>query len=165
MSGLNVTAPPQAPQFNAVMTDGYVNQQEYNQSVQTPITLTGQVSGSGSLSLRLMGSSGLALDLTPTLSAGSWSQTLSAAQLDSLGEGLITMQASQLVAGVSSPVATGSFVFDKTLPASVTAARIQAALERNVDTELSGGLLATVSNNNLTEAYDGTVLYLSLIHI
>lgn len=162
VSGLNVTAPPQAPQFNAVMTDGYVNQQEYNQSVQTPITLTGQVSGSGSLSLRLMGSSGLALDLTPTLSAGSWSQTLSAAQLDSLGEGLITMQASQLVAGVSSPVATGSFVFDKTLPASVTSARIQAALERNVDTELSGGLLATVSNNNLTEAYDGTVLYVPL---
>ena len=159
VSGLNVSAPPQAPQFNAVMTDGYVNQQEYNQA---PITLTGQVSGSGTLSLRLTGSNSQVLDLTPTVTAGSWSLTLSATQLDSLGEGTIGMQATQVVSGVTSPTATGSFVFDKTLPASVTAARIQAALERNVDTELSGGLLATVSNNNLTEAYDGTVLYVPL---
>ncbi|PUE07619.1 type I secretion C-terminal target domain-containing protein [Limnohabitans sp. T6-20] len=159
VSGLNVSAPPQAPQFNAVMTDGYVNQQEYNQA---PITLTGQVSGSGTLSLRLTGSNSQVLNLTPTVTAGSWSLTLSAAQLDSLGEGTIGMQATQVVSGVTSPTATGSFVFDKTLPASVTAARIQAALERNVDTELSGGLLATVSNNNLTEAYDGTVLYVPL---
>lgn len=159
VSGLNVSAPPQAPQFNAVMTDGYVNQQEYNLA---PITLTGQVSGSGTLSLRLTGSNSQVLNLTPTVTAGSWSLNLSAAQLDSLGEGTINMQATQVVSGVTSPTATGSFVFDKTLPASVTAARIQAALERNVDTELSGGLLATVSNNNLTEAYDGTVLYVPL---
>lgn len=161
VSGLVVEAPPQAPQFNAVASDGYVNLQEYTQAITSPLAINGQVSGSGAVTLVLTGTLG-ALTLTPTVTAGTWSQALTTAQLDSLGEGVVTMSAYQVAAGVTSPTGSGSFVFDKTLPAPASAESVRAALEKNADTELAGGLLPGISNNNLTEAYDGTVLYVPL---
>ncbi len=161
VSGLSVDAPPLAPQFNAVGVDGFVNRQEYTQAASIGLVVNGQVSGSGALTLQLSGALG-SLTRTPTVSAGSWSLALTQADLDALGEGLITLSAQQVVAGVASPVATSSFVFDKTAPAAPSADNIRLALEKNADTELAGGLLATASNNNLTEAYDGTLLHVPL---
>ena len=161
VSNLTVVAPPQAPQINAVASDGYINQQEYQQAGVAPLTLTGQANGSGAMTLVLTGPAGN-LTFSPQVSAGAWSQALTQADLDALGEGVVGVSAQQVVSGVTSPLATASFVFDKTLPSLPSAANEQAALEKNTQTELAGGLLATSNSNYLTEAYDGTVMHVPL---
>ncbi|PUE07214.1 hypothetical protein B9Z51_15275 [Limnohabitans sp. T6-5] len=166
VSGVAVDAPPLAPQIDAVMTDGYVNLAEFTADQTTPgsILISGTSSSNGAVTVELSRTGTLIkITLQCTAVGGIWTVPVSQTQLLDLGEGTIDMAAYLIDAGlVQSATSNGSFVFDKTLPASVLDVNMQAAQVQNARGELAGGLIVMPDNHNLTEATDGTVVHVGL---
>ena len=160
-SAVAVQAPPQAPQIDAVMSDGYVNQSEYQTGVDNPqsLSLTG-LSADGTVHVTLSSqSSGQSVSWSGSAqaSAGVWRLEVPAQQLALLGEGRIEVSAYlQNLAQVDSPLSSSSFVFDRTAPVAPSSASQAQALVQVVKSELSGGLIAMADNGGLSEAYGGT---------
>lgn len=153
VSGINVTAPPQIPQIDTVSTDGFVNAAERSAVYAShPLVISGTASGSGTVVLTLVGTNGQSVVLENlVVSGGVWSANLSGDDLDSMGEGRITMSAVFTRAdGAVSLAGTGAWVYDRTAPSAPTAQSTELAGFANATSELSGGLIRL--NGAITEA-------------
>jgi hypothetical protein len=85
-------------------------------------------------------------------SSGNWATTLTAGELDTLGEGALAVRAQFVRAsdGSVSATAVANFAFDKTAPNAASVANQNAANQANAVSELAGGVIAT--NGQTTEA-------------
>ncbi len=153
VSGVSVTAPPQIPQIDSVSTDGYLNISERAAMDAThPLAITGSASGSGSVKLTLQGAHGQQVVLENlVVTGGVWTASLSADNLDSLGEGRITMSAVFTRSDAAVSLAgTGSWTYDRTAPSAPDVESVNNAGYANAISELAGGLIRL--NGQITEA-------------
>lgn len=156
INSLSVIAPPPPPLLDTVGLDGFINKAEYaNLGINGTITISGSAASTeGTIVVELNNGqeSGrgtefrvlVFLDVAVT-SSSTWRITLTAAQLDEIGEGVIGIKASFIRASdkAVSPFALGSFGFDKTLPNLPTSTNQIRTDEANAVSELAGGLIAT----------------------
>jgi len=153
VSGVTVTAPPQIPQIDSVSTDGYLNISERAAMDAThPLAITGSASGTGSVKLTLQGTHGQQVELENlVVTGGVWTAFLSADNLDSLGEGRITMSAVFTRSDAAVSLAgTGAWTYDRTAPSAPSAESVNNAGYANATSELAGGLIRL--NGQMTEA-------------
>ena len=154
---LTVVAPPPVPLLSTVGGDGFINLADYTAlGGDGTIAVTGSTaSNAGTVVLEIVNTT-TGKTLAPVTlqisSSNAWSYQLRAAQLDTLGEGTIDVRATfvRSADNATSPVATGSFVYDKTLPDAPTAENQSKADEANAVSELAGGLIRV--GGNVTEA-------------
>jgi hypothetical protein len=162
-SSVSVTAPAQAPQIDSVSTDGYLNASERSAlNANTPLILSGTASGLGTVKLTLTGESGVSVVLDNlNVTAGVWSASLTASNIDALGEGRIAMKAVfTRVDNAVSLAGVSSFTFDRTPPDSPTYTSFEAAGQANAVSELAGGLIRL--NGQITEAANAVQVRVAL---
>ncbi len=169
-TGLSVTTPPLAPTFDAVATDDYVNDSELDALVASgsALVLSGSAPASGTVSLVITGTKivdGARFSIeVPDVAVtnGKWQTGLTTAQIESLGEGSISMAAVYKDGqGVTSATSNASFIFDKTAPLTPSTASLNLAIDENAKSELAGGLIPVQRDGVRiapTEAADGTAV-------
>lgn len=155
VSGVNVTAPPLAPQINTISSDGFLNASERAAlTVEQPLVITGTASGNGTMTFVLINpASSVAGEFRVEgipVSGGVWQVQVPASDLDRLGEGRLTMQAIFLRADGATSRTAGSFMYDRTAPSAPAVDDANLAAELNAVSELAGGLIRV--GDQITEA-------------
>ena len=163
-SNVSVSTPLLAPDITIISGDGYLNAAEYAALTDSaPLALRGSAGVSGTVDLVINNASkGTSVSIGGVLvKDGNWQTSLSKAQIDTLGEGSLSVSALYTNAsGVPSAPGVATLVFDKSTPLAPSVTSLGQAGNENARSELAGGLIRM--NNEITEAANGTAVHVAL---
>ena len=158
VNSLAVVAPPPPPLLDTVNGDGFVNKAEYlnlNLGLSNTISISGSAASTEGVILVELNNSQeagrgaefrrLVIPNVVVSNSSTWRIDLTAADLDAIGEGVISIKASFIRTSdrAISPAVLGSFGFDKTAPNLPSALSQIRTDEANAVSELAGGLIVT----------------------